>query len=75
MHRLPDLRGQLSGTGALELRLAWWRQPLPGWSFALLVLVIFVTGVATGMLSGHWQTSLSYEDYRYLIPLAGRLGH
>lgn len=48
---------------------------LPSWSFALIVLLLFSVGVATGMLTGHWETSLSHLDYQRLVPLAGRLGH
>ena len=58
--------------GALEISL--WRRPLPASLFMLLVVLVFSVGVATGMLSGHWQTSLTYEDYLRLVPLAERMG-
>lgn len=48
---------------------------LPPWGFALTVLLLFGGGVAFGMLTGHWETSLTYQDYQVLIPQAGRLGH
>jgi len=57
------------------LRVSVWRRPLPSWVFILLVVAVFASGVAAGMVSGHWQTRLSYEDYRQLVPLAERIGH
>lgn len=59
--------------GALAMAIG--RKPLPSRFFALLVLGIFALGVAGGMLSGHWQTALSYNDYQQLIPLAPSLRH
>lgn len=57
------------------LAIAVWRRPIPPRVFIALVMLLFTAGVLGGMLSGHWQTSLGYEDYRQLVPLAGRLGH
>lgn len=57
------------------LSIGFWRQPLPSWSFALLVVLVFAGGVLFGMLSGHWESSLTYSDYQRLIPLAERIGH
>jgi len=48
---------------------------LAGWRFPLLVVGLFVLGVGAGMVSGHWETSLTYDDYRRLIPMARMLGH
>lgn len=61
--------------GALDLRLAFWQRPLPGWGFALLVLLIFTGGIVTGIVSGHWESSLTTQDFQQLIPFASRLGH
>lgn len=61
--------------GALDLRLSLWRQPIPGWGFALLVVLIFVGGIGAGMLGGHWESSLTTQDYQQLIPFASRFGH
>jgi len=47
----------------------------PPYVFPWTVLGLFALGIASGMLSGHWQTSLNYADYLRLIPLASRLGH
>jgi len=57
------------------LSMAFWKRPVPGVAFVVIVMVLFGGGVLTGMLSDHWQTSLSYDDYRQLIPVASRLGH
>ncbi|WP_020675114.1 4Fe-4S binding protein [Geopsychrobacter electrodiphilus] len=59
--------------GALNMALL--KHPLPQWVFPLMVLLVFTGGVAGGMLSGHWQTSLSYADYQRLIPFSQFLGH
>jgi polyferredoxin len=61
--------------GALGMHLAWWRRPLPGWSFALLVLLIFGGGIGLGMATGHWESVLQYQDFQRLIPMAERFGH
>ncbi len=57
------------------LAIGLWRRPLPGWGIALVVVGVFSGGVLLGMLSGHWQTSLSHADYLRLIPMAARFGH
>lgn len=75
----PECTGCLTCTencpkpGALGVSLL--KQALPQWVFPLLVLVVFAGGVASGMLGGIWQTSLTYDDYQRLIPLAPALGH
>ena len=65
--------GACPSEGALATGLPFWKRPLPSWSFALVVLLLFSTGVATGMLTGYWETSLTHLDYQRLIPLAERL--
>ena len=55
--------------------MAFWKRPVPGVAFVVIVMVLFGGGVLTGMLTDHWQSSLSYDDYRQLIPMALRLGH
>ena len=51
------------------------RQPLPRWVFPVLLLSIYATGVIVGMVSGHWDSSLTYKDYQQLIPMVDRLSH
>lgn len=48
---------------------------LPAWVFPVTVVCLFAAGVGSGMLTGHWQTALTYDDYRMLIPMAGMFGH
>ena len=55
------------------LSMAFCKRPVPGVAFVVIVLLLFAGGVMAGMLSGHWQTSLTYDDYRQLIPQALRL--
>ncbi|BCR04356.1 (Fe-S)-binding protein [Desulfuromonas versatilis] len=59
--------------GALVMGLPGMKNGVGRTAFALLVLGLFALGVGTAMLSGHWQSSLSHQDYQRLIPLAGRL--
>lgn len=59
---------------ALAMRLPLRKRPLPSWGFALIVLGLFFGGVAAGMLTGHWETSLNHLDYQQLVPVAERLG-
>jgi polyferredoxin len=54
---------------------ALWTRPLPAVMFVAVVILLFSGGVLAGMLSGHWETSLTYLDYQRLIPFASRLGH
>lgn len=61
--------------GALQMAPPFWRRSFPWWGFAAVVGVLFVAGVGAGMVTGHWQTTLTYDDYRLLIPLADRFDH
>ncbi len=60
---------------SLAMEPPLWKRPLPRWVFPLLVIGIYAGGVAAGMLSGHWESSLTYQDYQRLIPMARYLGH
>ncbi|MCK4621541.1 MAG: hypothetical protein KAT62_04920 [Desulfuromonadales bacterium] len=57
------------------LAISIWQRSLPAWGFSLVVVLLFASGVLFRMFSGHWETSLTYNDYQRLIPLAERLGH
>jgi polyferredoxin len=57
------------------LRMTLGQKALPGWVFVLLVGGVFATGVLTGMLSGHWESSLNYADYQQLIRQSSGIGH
>jgi len=52
--------------GALSMR-AFGRFAIPGFVFALLVVLIFWGGTVFGKLSGHWQTSLDMGEYVRLL--------
>ncbi|TLM63952.1 MAG: 4Fe-4S binding protein [Deltaproteobacteria bacterium] len=67
--------GNCPAAGALELAPEFGRTGLPGWGFALLVVLLLAGGIATGMLTGHWGSALTYADYQQLIPIADRIGH
>ena len=58
--------------GALQMGL--FNRPVSGYVFLVVVMAIFATGVLFGMVGDHWQTRLSYDDYRRLVPIAHRLG-
>ncbi len=53
---------------ALQMALPGVKKTLPRWVFPVLVVALYATGVTIGMVSGHWQTSLTYDNYMYLIP-------
>ena len=59
----------------LAMQPPFWKQPLPAWVFPAVVLFIFTAGIGTGMVSGHWQSSLSFADYKRLIPVMENLSH
>ena len=75
----PECTGCLTCVGSCPERgaldMAFLTKPVPGMLFIMLVLLLFGCGVLTGMLTDHWQTSLTYADYQRLVPLAARLGH
>ncbi|MBC8017673.1 MAG: 4Fe-4S binding protein [Verrucomicrobia bacterium] len=59
----------------LAMQPVFWKRPLPVWVFPAAVVFIFMAGISAGMVSGHWQSSLSYSDYQRLIPLVKNLSH
>lgn len=59
----------------LAMQPFFWKRPLPVWVFPAVVVFIFMAGIGAGMVSGHWQSSLSYADYQRLIPLVQNLSH
>ncbi len=78
--RSPECTGCLScvdscASNALQMSPPFFTSSLPRWVFPVMVLAIYAGGVALGMASGHWDSSLSYEDYRQLIPMAANLMH
>jgi polyferredoxin len=59
----------------LAMQPVFWKRPLPVWGFPAVVVFIFMAGTGAGMVSGHWQSSLTYSDYQRLIPLVSYLSH
>jgi polyferredoxin len=51
---------------ALSMRAAG-RYAVPGFVFALLVVLLFWGGSLVGKATGHWQTSLDVGEYRRLL--------
>jgi ABC-type microcin C transport system permease subunit YejB len=43
------------------------RLVIPGFVFALLVVLLFLGGTMIGRLSGHWHSSISLEEYVRLL--------
>lgn len=61
--------------GALGLALPRQKPQLSPWLFPALLLGSFFAAVAVAQLSGHWQTTISYQEYARLIPEARRFSH
>lgn len=59
----------------LSMQPLFRKRPLPVWVFPAVVVFIFMGVIATGMVSGHWYSSLSYADYQRLVPLVRGLSH
>ena len=59
--------------GALEM--SFWNKPVPRFAFVVIAIVLFGGGVLTGMMTDHWETSLTYRDYQRLVPMAESFGH
>jgi polyferredoxin len=61
--------------GCLAMTTARPAEPLPSWAFPVLLLAIYATGVGLGMATGHWDSSLTYADYKQLLPMVEGIGH
>ena len=60
---------------ALAMQPAFWQKQLPVWVFPVMALSLFMAAIAVGIVSGHWYSSLSYEDYQQLLPPVPYLSH
>jgi polyferredoxin len=47
----------------LDLRVSAKTKPIPTWAFATLVVGVFVAITGLAMLTGHWQNTISKEEY------------
>jgi polyferredoxin len=68
----PECFGCLSCVDAcphdsLAMTTSFTRKPLPRWVFPVVVLAIYTGGIMIGMLSGHWDSSLTLADYQQLM--------
>jgi hypothetical protein len=43
--------------------------------FIVLALAVFFGAIWTAKLSGSWDSSVTYEQYRSLVPAAARFAH
>ncbi|BCS54432.1 4Fe-4S binding protein [Geobacter sp. SVR] len=79
--RSPECTGCLTcvsncpESGVLRMDLPFRRPSAPAWLFPCLVVALFAAGIGCAMLSGHWESVLSYDDYRRLIPMVPYLSH
>jgi polyferredoxin len=78
--RSPECTGCLTcvsgcpARGALDMSLST-RLRLRPMVFVGLVAVTFFGIIGVAKLTGHWQSAISYEEYKALIPVAERLIH
>lgn len=73
----PECTGCLSCVevcpkSSLAMSTSLVREPLPRWVFPLLLLSVYAAGITIGMASGHWESSMTYTDYQWLIPKVER---
>ena len=59
----------------LAMSVGGLHSPLPRWVFPVVLLTIYSAGVGLGMASGHWDSSLEYQNYQRLIPMIDRFSH
>lgn len=59
----------------LAMQPVFWKRPLPLWVFPVVGVSAFMAVIGVGIISGHWHSSLSYEDYQQLIPMLPYLSH
>ncbi|NJD92298.1 MAG: 4Fe-4S binding protein [Geobacter sp.] len=61
--------------GVLAMKPSFRSRSLSVWAFPAVAIGIFMAGIIAGMVSGHWQTSLTRADYQRLVPIAHTLSH
>jgi polyferredoxin len=78
--RSPECTGcltcvsQCPARGALEVAAPKGRAVRP-MVFVALVAVVFFGTIGAAKLTGHWQSSVTYEEYKALLPDASRFEH
>ena len=79
--RSPECTGCLTCVDAcpekdvLQMMLPFRHRPLPLLVYPAVVLLLYLAGIGSGMLSGHWHTVLTVADYQQLVPLVSYFGH
>ncbi|WP_243371654.1 4Fe-4S binding protein [Geotalea sp. SG265] len=77
----PECTGCLTCTAAcperhvLAMQPAFRKRPLSVWVYPAVVLFVFFGGIGVGIVSDHWQSSLTFADYQRLLPLVQQLSH
>jgi polyferredoxin len=78
--RSPECTGCLTcvsncpSRGALDMSLPA-RKAVNPLVYALLVATLFFGLVGAAKLTGHWHSSVTYDEYRTLVPMAEKFGH
>ncbi len=60
--------------GALDMAMIGKRKIQP-WLFTALCVSVFFGVITIGKVSGYWKSSVSYNEYKKLIPIASTLEH
>lgn len=77
----PECTGCLSCVSAcpqknvLAMQPCFTEKQLPAWIFPAVAIGLFLVSIAIGMISGHWHSVLTTEDYRQLLPMLPYLTH
>ena len=61
--------------GALELKLAGMRREVNLWAYPALLIGVIAVFFLLAYATGHWYSSIGYEEYASLIPKAGSFSH
>lgn len=62
-------------TGCLSMSTSFSSQKNPQWLYPAVALGVFAVGILAGMITGNWQSSLTYGDYQSLIPMVETMTH
>jgi polyferredoxin len=78
--RSPECTGCLTcvsncpARGALDMALPG-RRPIRPMLYAALVTVVFLGIIGAARATDHWHSDVTYEEYKALVPVAGRFEH
>ena len=74
MHRMPYLRKPLPCKKALDISFTK-RRILNPLVLAILVIALFFGAIGVGKLTDKWNSIITYEEYKRIIPRASILKH